>query len=311
MCSRSTSLSSSVCLARAGPVVALPGRGRRPLPAAGLAARLDREMQGIDLDDVTWGKNDRTLDDVLQLADVAWPRMALQSRLGRDAQPQARPTSARAVRCQKMARQRDDVLDPLPQCRDQQGKDVEPIEQVLAKQALRHGVGDVPIGRGNDADIEDHRFLATDPLHFALLKNAQQLGLQAKRHFGDLIEQQRAILRLLKLAGLRVLGATEGAFFMAEKRRFKQAVGNGRTVDGDERPLAPCRMLVNVACHHLLADPALAGQQDRRIGLRDPTCEAEEIAGDRIDGDDPAGIRAAPASDNASRVRAGLSVRRA
>jgi hypothetical protein len=36
--------------------------------------------------------------------------------------------------------------------------------------------------------------------------------LQAKRHFGDLVEQQRAVLRLLELAGLRVLGAAEGAF---------------------------------------------------------------------------------------------------
>jgi hypothetical protein len=60
------------------------------------------------------------------------------------------------------------------------------------------------------------------------------LACRRKRHFGDLVEQQRAFLRLFKLAGLRILGTTEGALFMAEKRRFEQTVGNRRTVDGHE-----------------------------------------------------------------------------
>ena len=48
-------------------------------------------------------------------------------------------------------------------------EDVEPIVQVLTKQALGDSVGHVPIRRRHDADIESDRLLPTDPLDFALL----------------------------------------------------------------------------------------------------------------------------------------------
>ncbi|KFB70942.1 MAG: hypothetical protein AW09_003941 [Candidatus Accumulibacter phosphatis] len=244
-------------------------------------------MQGIDVDDVASGKNDRSLDNVFQFADIAWPGPALQGSLGGGGQAQARTTGAAAVCSQKMTRQGSDILTALPQGRDHQWKDVEPIEQILAKQAPRHAVGDVPIGGGNDTQIEAYRLAAPHPLDFTLLENAQQLGLQSQRHFGDFVEQQGSMLRLFKLAGLGVLSATESPLFITEKRGFEQTVRNRRTIDGDEWTLAARRVLVNIARHHFLAHTALATQQNRGVGLRDSPGQGKEIAGHRIDGDHP------------------------
>ncbi len=55
---------------------------------------------------------------------------------------------------------------------------------------MRHGFGHIAVGGGNDADVERNRLLAAHPLDFALLQHAQQLGLQAERHFRDFVEQQ-------------------------------------------------------------------------------------------------------------------------
>jgi hypothetical protein len=186
MCSRSTSLRSSVCLGRAGSDGArLPALVRAPAaaPAVGSGGRCDREMQGIDLDDVTGARMTARwmmFSSSRTLPGQAWRCKRRSAARGR--RKPGRPARA-AVRGQEMARQRDDVLAALPQGRDQQRKDVEPIEQVFAKKTLRHRVGDVPIGGGDDADIEDHRLLAAHPLDFAFLENAQQLGLQAQAAF--------------------------------------------------------------------------------------------------------------------------------
>ncbi len=75
---------------------------------------------------------------------------------------------------------------------------------------------------------------AAEALDFAFLQHAQQLGLQAERHLGDFVEQQRAALRLLELAGVRGVRAGEGAALVAEQHGFEHVLGDRRAVDGDE-----------------------------------------------------------------------------
>ena len=213
---------------------------------------------------------------------------ALRQRIG-DIVPLARhflaTHGARAMRRQEMPRERHDVADTLAQGGNQQRKHVQPVEQILTKMATGDRVGDVPIGGGDDADVERYRLPAADPLHLALLQDPQQLGLQRQRHLGDLVEQERAILRLLELAGLRTVRTAEGSLLVPEERRFEQAVGNRRTVDGDERARAARRALVDMARHDLLADTTLATQQHRRIGLCHTPGEREKVFRHGVDGD--------------------------
>jgi hypothetical protein len=117
-----------------------------------------------------------------------------------------------------------------------QRKDVEAVVEVLAEAPGRHLLRHVAVAGGQHADVERDRLLAADALHLALLQHAQQLGLQAERHFRNLVEQQRAALGLLELAGLGRLGAGERALLVAEQGGFEQVVGNRRAVDGDEGP---------------------------------------------------------------------------
>ncbi len=60
-------------------------------------------------------------------------------------------------------------------------------------------------------------------------------------------------------------GAREGALFVAEQLALHQGFGHRRTVDGDERAVAPRAEVVDGARHQFLASAAFAGQQHRRF----------------------------------------------
>ena len=117
---------------------------------------------------------------------------------------------------------------------ERQGEYVEAVVEIFAEAASGHFAAQVAIGGGEDAHVERQRVGAADAFDFLLLQHAQQLRLQRQRHLGDFVEQQRAALRLLELAGMRGVRAGEGAPLVAEQHRFEHVLGNGRAVDGDE-----------------------------------------------------------------------------
>ena len=79
--------------------------------------------------------------------------------------------------------------------------DVQAIEQILAEQALADQLAQVAMGGGDDAHIGADRRAAADGGVLALLQHAQQPRLRLERHVADLVEEQRAALRLLEAAG--------------------------------------------------------------------------------------------------------------
>ena len=113
---------------------------------------------------------------------------------------------------------------------------VETVVEIFAETAGRHFVAQHAVGRGDDAHVERHGLTAAEAFDFALLQHAQQFGLQRQRHLGDFVQQQRAALRLLEFAGVRVGRAGEGAALVAEQHGFEHVLGDGRAVDRDERP---------------------------------------------------------------------------
>src|SRR3546814_12132413 len=91
----------------------------------------------------------------------------------------------------------------------------------------------IAVGGGQQADVHLDRLAAADTVDLARLDGAQQLGLQARMHFGDVVEQQGAAVGLLELADAARHGSGEGALFVPEKLRLQQTTGGGRGGHGD------------------------------------------------------------------------------
>ena len=75
-------------------------------------------------------------------------------------------------------------------------------------------------------------------------------------------------LRLLEISRPVAMGIGEAAASVAEKLGREQRVRNASAVDRNERLAATRTLLVNQSRDDFLADAALAGDQDLRVGAR-------------------------------------------
>ena len=146
--------------------------------------------------------------------------------------------------------------------------DVQPIEQVFAEGAALGRFGEVAVRGRDDADVDLDRLGAADAVDLAFLDGAQQLGLQARVHLADFVEQQRAAIGFLELADAPRDGAGERALLVAEQFGFQQVLRNRRAIDADERLVGARGFAVDVARQHFLARAAFAGDQDRGVAAR-------------------------------------------
>ena len=179
------------------------------------------------------------VNGVLEFADVAVPAVGDQhacARFGRD-RPQRHAVGI-GIFLGEVVRQREDVARPLAQRRHVQIDDVQAVERSsrnvpsrTASPRLRFEVAMMRMSTGTGLVPPTRSIIA-------FLQGAQQLGLQADVHLGDLVEQQRAAIGLLELADAPRDGAGEGALLVAEEFGFEQVVGDGGAVDRDERRLS-------------------------------------------------------------------------
>ena len=209
------------------------------------------------------GEHDGAIDGVLQLTDIAGPVEGGEAgqRFRRSADDGFTFLDIEAS--DEAVDQGGDVLLPLAQARRLDGEDVQPVEQILAEAALRHGLGQVAVGGGDDPHIHLHRAFGPDGVDLALLQGAQQLDLDVQRQLAHLVEEQGAAVRLLELAQVLVGGAREAALLVAEQDALHEVLGDGAAVHRHERLAGPVRGAMDRAGDDFLADPAFAGDQDR------------------------------------------------
>lgn len=128
-----------------------------------------------------------------------------------------------------------DVFAAAAQRGQLDGDDVEAVEQVLAEFALAHGLAEIDVGGGDDADV-DLDFLDAAEVHeAAILQNAQDFRLRVHTHGGDFIEEERAAVGDFEETLFGGDGGSERAFDMPEQRRFEQVGGHRAGVDRNKR----------------------------------------------------------------------------
>ena len=114
---------------------------------------------------------------------------------------------------------------------------VDPEVEVLAEAALAdRGLG-IEVGRADEPEVHGHDPGAAEPPHRAVLEHPQELGLEIRRHLGDLVEEQRAPVRLLEQPRLVRGGAGERALDVAEQLGLDEVLGQRRAVDLDQGPV--------------------------------------------------------------------------
>ena len=146
------------------------------------------------------------------------------------------------------------VLEPLAQRRRADRDHVEAVVEVLAEAPGLDLLREVAIGGGDHAHVDLDGRRGAHRLDLAVLQHAQHLGLGARRHVADLVEEDGAAVGGDELADLLAHRAGEAALLVAEELGLDQLLGDRRAVDLDQRraraagwrggwraPPAPCR----------------------------------------------------------------------
>ncbi len=173
------------------------------------------------------------LHRILQFPYISRPFMSVQRIQNLSRQPGA--VSAGGEPGQKSIQQQGDIFLPLPQRREGDFDDVNPIKQILPELALADQPGKVLVGRADNPHI---RFFGGGPSHrhvFAVLQNPEQLHLHGRIQFTQFIQKQRAPVGCIEIAGPILIGVRKAPFPMPEKFALEQGFRHRAAVDRDKR----------------------------------------------------------------------------
>ena len=188
-----------------------PGRG-----AVGVMGRSAPKLFGqiVVRERIGLPEDDHSLDQVLQFANVARPRVVHQAphEIRGD-----RQGLGLAEGSQELFDKDGDIVAPFGQARHPQGDDIEAVVEIFAERAAGDPVPEVDIGRGQQADIDLNRPLGPDRFDRALLDGAEEFGLQVGAQFADFVEEEGASVGEFELPPLVAYGAGESPFDMPEQ----------------------------------------------------------------------------------------------
>ena len=105
-----------------------------------------------------------------------------------------------------------DVILTLPQGRDINGEDIQPVVEVLAESAFSHPGGKVSVRGGQDPYVDFPGNRAAQPLEFLFLQEAEQFCLERQREFADFIEKNGAAIGLFNPARLDLTAPVKAPF---------------------------------------------------------------------------------------------------
>ncbi len=98
-----------------------------------------------------------------------------------------------------------------------------------------------------------------------------------ERQIANFIEEQRAAVRGLDAPDLALVRAGEGTALVAEQIGLHEMIRKRAAIDGDERPIASNRALVDSHRGQFLARAGFARYQYRRLAVRDLADRAKQF----------------------------------
>jgi hypothetical protein len=158
--------------------------------------------------------------------------------------------------------QEGDVLRTVAQRWDVDDAHGQAVPEVLPEAPALYLGRQIPVGGCHEAEVGRHGSGAADGHDGAGFEDAQQGGLQVQAQFADLVQEERAAIRLADGSGAAVQRAGEGAPFVPEERGHRRLGMKRPAVHRHPRPGAAAQEVESPG-HSLLACPRLPQHEDR------------------------------------------------
>ena len=170
-------------------------------------------------------EDERRLDDLTQLANVARPRtLSEQSHGVRIERPASR----------EVPDQRRDVVGPLVEWWDLQNDPTQAMGEVGAHASRSDEVSERFVGGRDQSKIAHGVSVAANSAKRSGLERAKELRLHRERQAADLVEKERALVGFAEIARHVRRRAGECTAHVPEERILEHRVGDRTDVERDE-----------------------------------------------------------------------------
>ena len=161
-----------------------------------------------------------------------------------------------------MLHQQRDILPAVPQWRQIDIDNVEPVVEIFPEFALFHHLAKIRVGGGQNADVHLRHVVRAERRELLLLDHAQQFRLRLGADGAHFVEENGAFMRDFEGAFLVVNRACEGALHMSEQRGFQQFGRQRAAVHGHERMVHAGRIGVDGLGDQLFSGAGFARDQN-------------------------------------------------
>src|SRR5688500_2721887 len=124
-----------------------------------------------------------------------------------------------------------DIVAPITQRRDERFDDREPVVEVLAKLTRGDAGAKVAVRGRDDAHVDVQPIRSADAPNLPGLEGAEELRLKLGRQLAQLVDEERAAVRLLEDARVRLHRPREGSLHVAEELGLEQRGRYGAAVE--------------------------------------------------------------------------------
>ena len=142
---------------------------------------------------------------------------------------------------------------------------IEPLIEILAELPFAHKLRQVTVRRRYEPNITLQLLLAPDTHETAALQNTQQYRLHIKGHLTDLIQKERAPVRLQEKTVRAFNGIRERALLVSEETILQKFLRHTRTVERHERHPPSRTLRMNLLRNRLLARTAFTENENPRM----------------------------------------------
>src|SRR6266478_764368 len=162
--------------------------------------RLPRKPGLVHREILCFAHDDRSFDDVLEFANITWPRVRLKKLQGLAVHPAYVLAQFPRSTIDEVLNQRGNIFPSFAQSRHLNRKNAEAVKQVATKVSSSDGRLQIAVGSSDHADIRLDGPSSADALKFMFLEDTQKSDLGLGRELSDFIEKNRASFRQFKAA---------------------------------------------------------------------------------------------------------------
>ena len=168
---------------------------------------------------------DVAADEILKLADIARPVVVLHQAYGAPGEQFRCVMENFCIVIDEVVDQNRQIGDPLAQGREVDGHRIDTEEEVEPEGSVFDLVAKIAVGGRDQPGGDGAGFMAAYADESAVLQHLQQFGLNRQIKAADLVQKQRAVVRLFDPAEFGRHGARKGALFIAETAQFRAGSG--------------------------------------------------------------------------------------